>query len=241
MKTVVLAAAVLAAAVFGSSPSRADVIEDPLHGFCTGCVHTNVGGNDVTVLGPDGVTNFGFNASPANSGILQLKFLVPNSVELSAVQAFALATSVTGTSSSSLSLFSTTAWTSGFLETDYLGNTLASGAPKNPLDAWLGATQTLAPTASGYFLLTANMGQYSLGTPGQGSDNLFSLAPAEFFAGGLIVGNLFTPDGVVSTAQSSALFNPVPGPIVGAGLPGLIAAAFGLLALARRRKAARTA
>jgi len=48
-----------------------------------------------------------------------------------------------------------------------------------------------------------------------------------FHPGNSSVGNIFA-----SLAPSS----PVPGPIAGAGLPGLIAACGGLVALARRRR-----
>jgi hypothetical protein len=194
-----------------SSMARADVVEDPLLGFCTGCTHVNIGGNDVTLLGANGVTNFGFNSAPNNSGDLVLKFLIPNSFTLTQVQNFAGSVSVTGTSSSAMTLVSPTPWTSGFLESNYLGITsFAAGAPPNPLAAWLGATQTLDPTATGYYVLLADMGNYNLNTPGQGnSPDLFSLNPAFYAQGGFIVADLFTgPNHTldVTTAQSGALF-----------------------------------
>ena len=233
MKRLLLAAV----AAFSIGVAHADTVYDPLHGCTTsGCTEANIGGNDVTPITT--ATNFGFFASPANSGNLELKFLFPDSLGLAAAQSFASTVSVTGTSSASLSLFSPTPWTSGFLETDYLHNTLATGAPKNPLDAFLGATNTLQPTADGYFVLLAEVGPYSLPTPGGVLPDVFSLTqPALFPTGGLILGNLFLDNGtVVSTAQSGALFNQGPGPVVGAGLPGLVAACGALLALARRRR-----
>jgi hypothetical protein len=51
---------------------------DVLHGACLGCTEVQIGGNDVTLLGPGGVTGFGFTSSPGGlTGDLQLKFLIP--------------------------------------------------------------------------------------------------------------------------------------------------------------------
>ena len=187
------------------------------------------------------------------NGDLQLKFLIPNNFTLTQVNNFASGVTVNNNgTTTNLSLFSTTPWTSGFLETTYLGNTLTG--PKNPLDAFLGATQTVDPTATGYFVLTANTGPHTLGSQSStlSAANTFGLNPAVFAQGGLILGNLFTEEGLVSTAQSSALFfngpnsgpfcavEPctvaVPGPIVGAGLPGLVTACLTLLGLGRWRR-----
>lgn len=241
MKKLLLAAAFLISLPLANTV-KADIIEDPLHGCTTsGCSEATIGGNAVTPI--TSVTNFGFFASPAQSGDLVLKFLIPDNIALSAVQSFVAGTTVTGTSSSALTLFSTTPWTSGNLESDYLGITsFANGSPPNPLSAWLGATQTLQGTsATGYFVAQADVGNYSLPTPGGVLPDVFSLVPATYFAGGLIVANLFTgPNHTldVTTAQSGALFftaNPVPGPLVGAGIPGLLAGCLGMIALARRR------
>lgn len=112
-------------------PAKADVVlDDPLHGECTGCVEQTIGGNAVTPI--SNVTSFGFSSSPPGaSGNLELKFLIPNNFTLSQINNFTSQVNVTNNGNTfSLSLFSQTAWTSGFLETDYLHNTLANGAPK---------------------------------------------------------------------------------------------------------------
>jgi hypothetical protein len=133
-----------------SSVAGADV----LHGFCSDC-----GGNSsvgATVAGP--LTDFGFwNAGTDNSGTYFIDILTPdNGVSSAPPGKYA----ITGGASGTAALFSSTAWSSGKLDS-YLG---IPASPSNPLSTWLHATQSLDPKAMGYWVFQANLGLNALGT-----------------------------------------------------------------------------
>jgi hypothetical protein len=131
-----------------------------------------------------------------------------------------------------------TAFTSGFLA-DFLG--FSGTSPANPIGAFLPATQTLQPSATGFFVFQADLGLRQLGNPSNSPAGPNLDVEQTLALGSTIVAFLNTnvtggtQSGFVATAPSGQLFV-VPGPAEGAGLPGLIAACGGLLALARRRR-----
>jgi hypothetical protein len=260
-RAIYAAVALLAGAAFASLAS-ADAVGDPLHGACPGCAPVTINGDAVTLLGPGGVVGFGFTSSPPDaSGDLVLKFLIPDNFSIDQVNAFIAGVTVTGTNQpvggTSLSLFTSATFGNTWTASDGVGLEAFLGlnaSPPNPLDAWLGATQFFQPTADGYYVLLADVGQFTLGGQSDPLADIFALSPAFFPQGGLIAANLFTADGVISTAQSSALLfggpssgpfcleppcgTPfaVPGPVVGAGIPGLVAACLTMLGLRNWRR-----
>jgi PEP-CTERM motif len=177
--------------------AKADTVPDPLHG-CFGSTPncTDNGTNTPTSTNPP---EFGFTVSPGPApGDLWVDFLEPNNVTLSGP------ITVSGTLTGTATEFSTTAWTSGDLDT-YLG---ISASPANPIGAFLPSTQTLDPGATGFFVYQVNLGTTTLNGPSTPTTGLFmstGIPEGSYIDGFFNEGTAANPDWV-ATANSGAIF-----------------------------------
>jgi len=204
---------------------HADILDDPLHGTCAGCVDN--GTNTPLVSQP-----FSFSVSPGpQTGTLLIEVLEPTAEQVAGANP-----SITTGGTTTTATLHSGEFNSGDLAT-FLG---ISASPNNPIGGF-GAggvtSYSVYQVNLGTQTLTANGSTCQAGPPASagvvtGCNPLLTISSLPNFS--YIVGFLEQPGGNIATALSGALL--VPGPVVGAGLPGLIAACGGLLALARRRR-----
>jgi hypothetical protein len=158
-----------------------------------------MGSNTPTTVNPP---KFGFVSSPSgDTGAFTIDILVPNNVGTLLTGYSVLNTS--NSTSTSATLFSPIAWTSGQLD-NYLN--LAGGAnPVNPIGAFLPATQALIPSASGFFVYQDSLGTQTLNGNGPLLTLQSSLPLGSYIVGFLNIGTSTNPN-FVGTANSGAIF-----------------------------------
>lgn len=239
----------------GVSPAWAELAplgtttSDPLHGFCWGSSScADNGTNTPTKSDPP---QFGFTISPGpQTGNLILDILIPNSEDSKPSSLSFTVTETNGgvndnkTVTATATLVKSSAWGSGDLET-YLGYKLGSGAPKNPLGAYLPSTDALVSTATGFYVYQVDLGQTTVlptGTSNPGSGPEFSLS-SSIAQGAYIVSYLGESGSYISTANSGAIFEtskPVPEPVaallLATGLAGFMVRNRRQFGLARNRR-----
>jgi hypothetical protein len=159
-------AALVAAALTAFAPQQASA--DALHGSCVLSTAACADNGQITPT-PDTSPDFSFwkagGSTPAAQQHFLMAVLIPNSVVGAGAESFTINGTYTGLSSVPSTLASSTAWTSGFLDS-YLG---IAAQPNNPIGAWLPLTQALqlaqpyAPLATGFYVYTLDFGTVTFG------------------------------------------------------------------------------
>jgi hypothetical protein len=209
-----------------------------LHGFCSTahpCID-NMTNTPTAVNPPD----FGFSAGGhAETGTVMIDILVPDDVSLPA--SYVISGPFLGASTFTASLFSSTPWTSGDLDS-YLG---ISASPSNPIGAYLPSTLPFQPTATGFFIFNASLGSVTLPSNSGASDSDLMTTNPGLFAGSYVVAFIDQGSGKLgATANSGAILETGGIPTTRGGVPEpaawtLMLVGFGGLgAMLRRRRAA---
>jgi hypothetical protein len=218
-----------------TAPAIADTY-DPLHGYAViggTNVNTDTGAISPIGLGTDSVNGFGFFISPApQTDTERIVVLEPTGNGATPV-------SLLGNIGGGTPFVSAGTWTTGDLA-GFLG--LTPSSPANPFSAFSTAdTANPGGAPTGFNVFVANIGT-------QTELSLMNSTMVDNLNGGVVAGaeiTAFSTFGTeapttISTAPSGVLMQTasvsVPGPIVGAGIPGLVTACIGLVGLARRRR-----
>jgi PEP-CTERM motif len=132
-----------------------------LHGFCdTLAPCSDNGTNTPTSVNPP---DFGFSAGGHSAtGDLMIDILVPDNVS-NPMTTYTISGPLVGTSTFTATLFSTTPWTGAGHPPQALDSYLGlSASPNNPIGAYLPSAQTFQPSATGFYVYTADLGTQTL-------------------------------------------------------------------------------
>ena len=178
-----------------------DTAQATLHGFCnTAAPCTDNNTNTPTSVNPP---DFGFSAGGhSETGPVSIDILVPDRISNPSTT-YTISGPLIGTSTFTASLFSTTPWTSGQLDS-YLG---ISASPTNPIGAYLPSAQTFQPSATGFFVYDAVIGTVTLpSNSGASNTDLLTLNKG-IPQGSYVVAFINEGDsGIQATANSGAIF-----------------------------------
>jgi PEP-CTERM motif len=217
-----------------SGAAWADTItDDPLHGFCFVGQTTCADNGSITTAASFSGSDWGFWISPGpQTGLFNVVFAIPNNDPAPS------SVPVSGTIQGnlvSLNVPKVGAWTGGDLAT-VAGITLPGGAsPPNPFPNFIGFTQSVDASATGYTLYQGSFNVQTL--QGQNDTTEMDLS-ASLPVGSMIFGFEYV-NHWIATASSGVLFvdarDPVPEPstlgVLGTGLLGL-----GMVSAVRRRR-----
>jgi hypothetical protein len=223
-------ALVAAPAAVALTATPAFAVNPPtLHGFCaTANPCADNGTNTPTSVNPP---IFGFTAGGHSAtGDVLIDILIPDN--LAQPGTFTISGSLLGANTFAASLFSTTAWTTGQLDT-YLG---ISASPTNPIGAYLPTTQTFQPGANGFWVYQANIGTVTLPSNSGASDSSLLTLNQSLGLGSYVTAFIRQGDSYGATANSGAILEDGPPGVPEPATWAMMIVGFGAAGVAMRRR-----